>query len=157
VRWQTVHVLKEEHTLNKYDQKRKSSDKQISLLVLLALFFLWNPSNNAAQTHNQQDGQQTTEAIPSPSWTSDQCVDNSKTWFRSYARDRKKLSHSVLAGRMQAMSKYDGRQDISREDQWYILQAESSYMSELLIRHMHYLQRHNQHDQFLNEDEAGER
>ena len=69
----------------------------------------------------------------------------------------KKLSQSVLAERMQAMSKCDGRQDISREDQWYILQAESSYMSELLIRHLHYLQRHNQHDQFMNEDETGER
>ena len=128
-----------------------------AVLLLFALFFLWNHSNSAAQTHDQKNAQQTTETMPSPSWTSDQCVDNAKTWFRSDTRDSKKLSQSVLAERMQAMSKCDGRQDISREDQWYILQAESSYMSELLIRHLHYLQRHNQHDQFMNEDETGER
>ena len=89
--------------------------------------------------------------------TNDQCLDNAKTWFRSYARERKKLSQSVLAERMQGMSKCDGRQDISKENQWYVLQAESAYMSELLVRHAHYLQRHNQNDQFLNEDKAGER
>jgi hypothetical protein len=129
----------------------------ISLLALVALFSLWNRSNNAAQAQDQKHGQQMTETISPPSWTSDQCVDNAKTWFRSYARERKQLSLSILAERMQAMNNCDGRQDISREDRWYVLQAETAYMSELLVRDAHYLQRHNQNDQFLNEDEAGER
>jgi hypothetical protein len=129
----------------------------ISLLVLLALFSSLNRKNSAAQTKAQKDGQQTTETMTPLPWTYDQCVDNAKTWFRSSAGEHKNLSHSVLAERMQAMSKCDGRQDISREDQWYVLEAESCYMSELLTRHLHYLQRHNQLDQFLNEDEAKER
>ena len=87
--------------------------------------------------------------------TNDRCV-NAQTWFRSFAKERKQLSVSILRDRMQAMSNCDG-QDISKEDQWYVLQAESAYMSELLVRHAHYLQRHNQNDQFLNEDKAGER
>jgi hypothetical protein len=129
----------------------------ISLLALVALFSLWNRSNNAAQAQDQKHGQQMTETMTPVAWTSDQCVDNAKTWFRSYARERKQLSLSVLGERMQAMSNCDGRQDISKEDQWYVLQAESACMSELLIRHAHYLQRHNQNDEFLNEDKAGER
>ena len=129
----------------------------IRLLALVALISLWNRSNNTAQAQDQKHGQQMTETMTPLSWTSDQCVDNAKTWFRSYATERKQLSLSILRERMQIMSKCDGRQDISKEDQWYVLQAESSYMSELLIRHAHYLQRHNQNDQFLNEDKAGER
>jgi hypothetical protein len=127
--------------------------KCVSILITFLLVFLLLVSNRincAAQT-------QTTETAAPLPWTADQCVEKARTWLNSFDKNQKNLSQSEMAARVQAMSKCENRRDISKKKQWYVLEAQSCYMSAMLIRHLHYLQRHDQQQQFVSDDEAGER
>jgi hypothetical protein len=123
-------------------------------LLLLDTLLVFNPTNGVAQTQDNNE-QRATETVTPLQWNSEQCVNNARTWLRSFPRDHQNLPHAVLSERVQALTQCEDRKDISEKNQRYILEAESCYKSELLIRELFYLQRHN--EDHSNDDKARER